>query len=158
VGLSPLAQLVRAPRAALEFANVVLTAPDAVSAATPRDVVWTYRTTTLYRYRSDRREHAVPVLLVFALINRPDVFDLRPGHSFVEHLLEEGFDVYLLDWGVPDECRSRPGQLRVRRASVRHPRDAALQRAGRGHAAGLVHRGDAVRDALRARQPRPRTS
>jgi polyhydroxyalkanoate synthase len=98
-----LAQLVRAPRAALEFANVVLTAPDAVTAATPRDAVWTYRTTTLYRYRSDRREHAIPVLLVFALINRPDVFDLRSGHSFVEHLLEEGFDVYLLDWGVPDD-------------------------------------------------------
>jgi polyhydroxyalkanoate synthase len=101
--MNALAQLVRAPRAALEFANVVLTAPDAVTAATPRDVVWTYRTTTLYRYRSDRRVHAVPVLLVFALINRPDVFDLRPGNSFVEHLLEEGFDVYLLDWGVPDD-------------------------------------------------------
>jgi polyhydroxyalkanoate synthase subunit PhaC len=98
--MTALAKLVRAP---LEFANVVLTAPDAITAATPRDVVWTYRTTTLYRYRSDRREHAVPVLLVFALINRPDVFDLRPGHSFVEHLLGEGFDVYLLDWGVPDD-------------------------------------------------------
>jgi polyhydroxyalkanoate synthase subunit PhaC len=101
--MSALAQLVRAPRAAVEFANVVLTVPDAITAATPRDVVWTYRTTTLYRYRSDRREHAVPVLLAFALINRPDVFDLRPGHSFVEHLLEQGFDVYLLDWGVPDD-------------------------------------------------------
>jgi polyhydroxyalkanoate synthase subunit PhaC len=98
--VSSLARLVRAP---FEFTNVVLTAPDAVIAATPRDVVWTYRTTTLYRYRSDCREHAVPILLVFALINRPDVFDLRPGHSFVEHLLAEGFDVYLLDWGVPDD-------------------------------------------------------
>jgi polyhydroxyalkanoate synthase len=43
------------------------------------------------------------VLLVFALINRPDIFDLRPGHSFVEYLLEEGFDVFLLDWGVPGD-------------------------------------------------------
>jgi polyhydroxyalkanoate synthase len=61
--------------------------------------VWTHRTTTLYRYRSHRRAYAVPVVLVFALINRPDIFDLRPGHSFVEFLLGEGFDVFLLDWG-----------------------------------------------------------
>ena len=45
----------------------------------------------------------MPVLLVFALINRPDIFDLRPGNSFVEFLLDEGFDVFLLDWGEPDE-------------------------------------------------------
>ena len=45
----------------------------------------------------------MPVLLVFALINRPHIFDLRPGHSFVEYLLGEGFDVLLLDWGEPDE-------------------------------------------------------
>ena len=32
----------------------------------------------------------VPVLLVFALINRPDIFDLRKGNSFVEFLLERG--------------------------------------------------------------------
>ena len=35
---------------------------------TPKDVVWTHRTTTLYRYRSTKRTYAVPVLLVFALI------------------------------------------------------------------------------------------
>ena len=40
---------------------------------------------------------------MFALINRPEIFDLRPGNSFVEFLLEEGFDVFLVDWGVPDE-------------------------------------------------------
>jgi polyhydroxyalkanoate synthase len=41
--------------------------------------------------------------LVFALINRPEIFDLRPGASLVEYLLEEGFDIFLVDWGVPDE-------------------------------------------------------
>jgi polyhydroxyalkanoate synthase len=77
--------------------------PDAPIGETPRDVVWTHRGTTLYRYRSTARQHPIPVLLVFALINRPEIFDLRPGSSFVEFLLEEGFDVFLVDWGVPDE-------------------------------------------------------
>jgi polyhydroxyalkanoate synthase len=86
---------------AIETTNIILTAPDASIATSPKDAVWTHRKTTLYRYRSANRRHPVPVVLVFALINRPHIFDLRPGHSFVEHLLGEGFDVYLLDWGVP---------------------------------------------------------
>jgi len=90
-------------RAAVEYANTLLTTEDAATGTTPRDVVWTHRKVTLYRYRSSQREHAVPVLLVFALINRPTIFDLRPGHSFVSFLLEEGFDVFLLDWGEPDD-------------------------------------------------------
>jgi polyhydroxyalkanoate synthase len=95
--------------AALEFSNILLTKGDAEVAATPKDVVWTHRSTTLYRYRSDRRREAIPIVLVFALINRPDIFDLRPGSSLVEFLLEEGFDVYLLDWGFPDEADAETG-------------------------------------------------
>jgi polyhydroxyalkanoate synthase len=43
----------------------------------------------------------VPVLLVYALINKPYVLDLRPENSFVRHLLDHGHDVFLLDWGTP---------------------------------------------------------
>jgi polyhydroxyalkanoate synthase len=107
--MNPLARVARAPIAAIEYANTILTTPDAEIGATPKDPVWTYRTTTLYRYRSGRRVHPLPVLLVFALINRPDVFDLRPGNSFVAHLLDEGYDVFLLDWGVPDDEDSDRG-------------------------------------------------
>jgi polyhydroxyalkanoate synthase len=101
--MSALGTLSRLPRATVEFANVILTTSDAPIGQTPRDVVWTHRGTTLYRYRSSERVHPVPVLLVFALINRPEIFDLRSGNSFVEFLLSEGFDVFLVDWGEPDE-------------------------------------------------------
>jgi polyhydroxyalkanoate synthase len=101
--VSAVDQLARYPRAAVEFANIILTQGDATIGATPKDVVWTHRKTTLYRYRSTERRHALPVLLVFALINRPDIFDLRPGHSYVEYLIDEGFDVYMIDWGVPGD-------------------------------------------------------
>jgi polyhydroxyalkanoate synthase len=95
--------------AALEFSNILLTRDDVAIGASERDVVWTHRNTTLYRYRSDNRQERVPLLLVFALINRPEIFDLRPGASLVEFLLEEGFDVYLLDWGVPGEADADTG-------------------------------------------------
>jgi polyhydroxyalkanoate synthase len=101
--VNPVQQLARLPLATLEFSNILLTQDEAKIATTPREVVWTHRKTTLYRYRSSDRVHPVPVLLVFALINRPHIFDLRPGNSFVEFLLSEGFDVFLLDWGEPDD-------------------------------------------------------
>ena len=98
-----LEQVTRAPLAALEFTNILLTQADTEVGVSPKDVVWTHRKTTLYRYRSENRRHPIPVLLVFALINRPDIFDLRHGNSFVEFLLGEGFDVFLIDWGYPEE-------------------------------------------------------
>ena len=101
--MGALDQITAVPKAAIEFSNIILTQGEAAIGTTPKDVVWTHRKTTLYRYRSEQRTHAVPVLLVFALINRPDIFDLRPGHSFVEFLLDEGFDVFLIDWGAPDD-------------------------------------------------------
>jgi polyhydroxyalkanoate synthase subunit PhaC len=101
--MNRLAQLGRVPRAAVEFTNILLTTADAEIGATPRDLVWSHRKTSLYRYRSEQRRHPIPILLVFALINRPEIFDLRPGQSLVEDLLAAGFDVYLLDWGELDE-------------------------------------------------------
>jgi polyhydroxyalkanoate synthase len=102
-------QLTRLGPAAIEFANIILTTPDARIGVTPRDTVWTHRNTTLYRYRSAERRHALPVLLVFALINRPTIFDLSPGNSFVEYLLAEGFDVFLVDWGELDDADADMG-------------------------------------------------
>jgi len=100
---------VRLLPAALEFSNILLTTDDAEIGTTEKDVVWTHRNTTLYRYRSSGRYRHIPIVLVFALINRPDIFDLRPGNSLVEFLLGEGFDVYLLDWGVPGEADADTG-------------------------------------------------
>jgi len=102
-GLSMLERLASLPIALLKTTEIMLTVEDATIAATPKERVWTHRKTTLYRYHSTKRRHPIPILLVFALINRPHVFDLRPGNSFVEFLLDEGYDVFLVDWGVPGE-------------------------------------------------------
>lgn len=73
-------------------------------AQTPKDAIWSLNKATLYRYRPTvpvAERHPVPLLLVFAIMNRPYILDLRPGHSFVEYMVGRGFDVYLLDWGAP---------------------------------------------------------
>jgi polyhydroxyalkanoate synthase subunit PhaC len=73
-------------------------------AQTPKEVIWTLNKAKLYRYvpvLPKEKLHPVPILLVFALMNRPYILDLRPGHSFVEFMIQHGYDVYLLDWGAP---------------------------------------------------------
>jgi polyhydroxyalkanoate synthase len=70
---------------------------------TPKDVVWRRDRAELWHYRSDAVSTATPVLVVMSLISRSYILDLHPGASFVAALRDAGLDVYLLDWGVPDE-------------------------------------------------------
>ena len=57
-----------------------------------------------------RRPVNPPLLIVFSLISRSFILDLSPGNSFIERLLSAGFDMWLLDWGAPDE-RDAQNQL-----------------------------------------------
>jgi len=67
---------------------------------TSKEVLWQRGDTRLYHYEPTRqKKYPVPVLIVYAPILRPYILDLAPGNSFVEYLLGEGFDVFLLDWG-----------------------------------------------------------
>ena len=67
---------------------------------TPKEELWQRNETRLYRYEPAReKKYPIPVLIVYAPILRPYILDLVPGNSFVEYLSNEGFDVYLLDWG-----------------------------------------------------------
>src|SRR5579859_3952990 len=93
---------------ALEMVHAVLSARDVAVGTTPKELVWRKNKACLYRYiRHSSPTHATPVFLVLPLINRAYILDLRPGSSFVEHLLGAGFDVFLLDWGIPgDEDRT----------------------------------------------------
>lgn len=75
-------------------------------AQTPKDTVWTSEKVQLWHYRSDRVKYRTPLLFVHSLVSKSYVFDLVPGNSFVETMINQGFDVYLIDWGVPDELES----------------------------------------------------
>lgn len=50
--------------------------------------------------------HSVPLLTVYAPINRYHIMDIRKGRSVVEHFVQAGFDVFLLDWGP--QIHNRP--------------------------------------------------
>ena len=90
------------------MARAVLGSIDAPVGLTPKEVIWRKNKARLYQYV--RTEPATPgrrSSSFFPLINRAYILDLRPGASFVEFLLGQGYDVFLIDWGSPgDEDRS----------------------------------------------------
>jgi len=71
--------------------------------ATPKDVVWQQDKAQLWHYRNGPVRYGPPVLIVHSLVSRSYILDLRPGSSLIEFLTGSGIDVFLLDWGVPDE-------------------------------------------------------
>jgi polyhydroxyalkanoate synthase len=69
---------------------------------TPKSTVWRSGKSELWHYLSDDVTYATPIVLVHSLISRSYIVDLLPQSSFVGALLRAGFDVYMVDWGVPD--------------------------------------------------------
>jgi polyhydroxyalkanoate synthase len=102
---------------------------------TPSEVVYTENKLELLHYESQTDEqNEVPILIVYALINKPFILDLQPDRSVVRRLLDAGHDVYLIDWNEPsrldkhlglhdyinryidncvDEVRERSGQEKI---------------------------------------------
>ena len=76
---------------------------------TPKEIVWQRDKAELWRYEGGSRRIQPPLLIVHSLVSRSYILDLRPGHSAVEFLLAQGHDVYMLDWGVPDELDADNG-------------------------------------------------
>jgi len=90
----------------INFNRNVLNAPKLVAApdeivleVTPHDVVQEIDKTRLLHYRPlTDKQHKTPLLISYALINRYHILDLQPEKSWVRNLLQQGFDIYMLDW------------------------------------------------------------
>lgn len=87
------------------LARIGLAVPDLDALAgplgtTPRETVLAIGTLRLHRYRPLADSvYRTPVLVVTSLVNQPYILDLVPGQSMVEHLLRQGYDVFLIEWG-----------------------------------------------------------
>ncbi|MCU7849206.1 MAG: class III poly(R)-hydroxyalkanoic acid synthase subunit PhaC [Candidatus Thiodiazotropha sp. (ex Lucinoma kastoroae)] len=73
---------------------------------TPKVEVYREDKLRLYRYEApaDVVQSSIPTLIVYALVNRPYMTDLQENRSTVRNLLAAGQDIYLVDWGYPDEA------------------------------------------------------
>jgi polyhydroxyalkanoate synthase subunit PhaC len=75
---------------------------------TPRSEIYREDKLRLYRYQAPASvvQNRVPLLIIYALVNRPYMADLQEDRSLIRGLLEAGQDVYLIDWGYPDAADS----------------------------------------------------
>ena len=56
----------------------------------------------LLHYKSNKeRVYKYPLIIVYALINRSYILDLQPNKSWIKNILDQGINVYLIDWKSP---------------------------------------------------------
>ena len=71
--------------------------------STPYEVIYTEDKLKLRYYRASAKKRCkTPLLICYALVNRPYMIDLESKRSMLQRLLELGLDIYLIDWGYPD--------------------------------------------------------
>lgn len=82
--------------------EIIMESPDFSVGTTPSEVIYTEDKMKLIHYiPTTPVQHKVPVLVVYALVNRYYILDLQPDKSVIKKLLNEGLDVYVIDWGYP---------------------------------------------------------
>ena len=101
--ISKMAEDAEKARTRAEKASEVLLGPlETEIATTPCDVVYEEDRVKLKHYKpATKIQLNRPLLLVYALINRETMLDLQPGKSVVQNFLQEGIDLYMIDWGYP---------------------------------------------------------
>ncbi len=112
--------------------GVVEAAKNSRVGATPTETSFSIDRIKLLHYVTDcQRQFDTPLLVVFALINRPYILDLREGKSVVRHFIDAGFDTYNVDWGVPTQADRHLGMrdyiLRYMDSMVDHLREKSGQ-------------------------------
>lgn len=84
----------------------------ALSGKTPFEVVYQHEIITLRHYVADAeivpaKKHRVPLVIVPPLAVNMLIYDLFPTRSLLRFFLSQGFEVYLIDWGVPTRQQTR---------------------------------------------------
>lgn len=72
---------------------------------TPNEVVYEEDRLKLRCYTTHSKPRfRTPLVLIYALVNRPYILDLKEGRSVISHFVKQGFDTYLVDWGLPRDA------------------------------------------------------
>jgi polyhydroxyalkanoate synthase len=91
-------------RRRIKASQLLLNPPKVDVGTAPNEVVYQDGNMRLLHYIPQVGEpYSIPLLVIYALINKPYILDLQPDRSVIRKLLSSGFDVYLIDWGTPTD-------------------------------------------------------
>jgi polyhydroxyalkanoate synthase subunit PhaC len=97
-------EMEKAQKRILHGMDVMTGTGDIRISETPFDVVYAEDKLRLLHYKPTGKDVSpVPVLVVYALVNRQTMLDLQPDRSMIRSLLAAGFEVFMIDWGYPSK-------------------------------------------------------
>jgi polyhydroxyalkanoate synthase subunit PhaC len=100
--LNRLAESTEEVKEKVQRASEVLLGPlETDISKTPHEIVYQEDRVKVKYYKPEKIKHKIPLLVVYALINRETMLDLQPGRSVIQNFLESGLEVYMIDWGYP---------------------------------------------------------
>lgn len=70
-----------------------------LSERTPYTVIGEYKQHRIRYYAAPQRRYQEPLVFVPPLAINMSIYDLYPYRSMIKYYMEQGFDVYLVDWG-----------------------------------------------------------
>ncbi len=95
-------EMVETQKKLLQGMDIVLNLNSTESDTTAKDLVYQEDKMKLFHYKPlVKKPLAVPTLIVYALVNRQYMMDLQQNRSVIKNLLEQGLDLYIIDWGYP---------------------------------------------------------
>lgn len=70
---------------------------------TSRIAIWKKNKATVWYYPANSRSirFPTPLFLIYSLVSKPYILDLSPETSMIQAFTNKGYDVYLLDFGIP---------------------------------------------------------
>ncbi len=88
----------------LKGINNLLTVKDVEVDLSDKELIYEEDKMKLLHYKPlQDKVSPVPTLIVYALVNRQYMMDLQQNRSVIRNWLDLGIDVYIIDWGYPDQ-------------------------------------------------------
>lgn len=86
----------------LEGFETMMSLGDAEPGFSEKTQIYSEDKMKVYHYKAlGKNINKVPTLIVYALVNRETMMDLQEDNSFVQNMLKDGQDLYIIDWGYP---------------------------------------------------------
>lgn len=90
-------------QALIDSYEVLKQLPEVKTGQTPYQVIYTIDKVQLKYFEPKKIDPSLtPLVMCYALVNRPYMLDLTPEQSLIQSLLDQGQPIYLIDWGYPD--------------------------------------------------------
>ncbi len=84
-----------------DSSNIFTTPLETNIAVTPHKIVHEVDRVKLQYYKPRKINFKIPLLITYALINRETMLDLQPERSVIATLLDQGIEIYMIEWGYP---------------------------------------------------------